>query len=143
MEKNLLRELIRAAAHPVAGVNFADAQSAAKNALVEHFGIEGMTIRDIRNYGPAVFAVIDEVIQDIMPAELESRVGQFAEIKSFGRDESVKFTIKGVGSTRILRSIVKGARGGIYRAKKLDDRELMVTTTVYTVGYQVTLDSLS
>jgi len=142
MEKTLLKNILLAAARPVAGVNFGDAQSAAKNALVEHFGLEGISIRDMKKHGPAIFAIIEEVVEQILPVELESRVGQFAEIKTFGRDETPKFTIKGVGQTRVLRSIVKGARGGIYRAKKLDDRELMVTTNVYTVGYQVTLEEL-
>lgn len=142
MEKKLLKDLLVAAARPSTGVNFADAQSAAKNALVEYFGLEDVTLRDIKKNQGAIFSIIEEVIEEVLPAELESRVGQFAEIKTFGREESVKFNIKGIGKTRVMRGIVKGARGGIYRAKKLDDRELMVTTSVYTVGYQVTLEEL-
>lgn len=142
MEKKLLKDLLIAAARPTAAVNFADAQSAAKNALLEYFGLEDMSIRDMRKHGQAIFAIIEEVVEQVLPIELETRVGSFAEIKTFARDESVKFTIKGLGRTRVLRGIVKGARGGMYRAKKLDDQELMVTTSTYTVGYQVTLEEL-
>lgn len=142
MERNQLKELLTLAARPSASVNFSDAQSAAKNALIEHFGLQDISLRDLKNRERAVFAVIEEVIEEVMPMELQERIGQFAEIKSFGRDETVKFTIKGVGKNRILRSIVKGARGGIYRAKKLDDREFMVPTYVETVGYQITLEEL-
>lgn len=142
MERQLLRQLLVAAARPTASINFADAQSAAKNALLEHFGLEDLRIRDIRDHQAAIFGIIEEVIEQVMPAELVDRVGDFAEIKTFGRDESVKFTIKGLGKNRVARGIVEGARGGLYRAKKLDDRDFMVTTRVYTVGYQVTLEDL-
>lgn len=142
MEKNVLKQLLVAAARKDASVNFADAQSAAKNALIEHFGLEDMSIRDIRHNSAAIFAVIEEVVQQVLPAELESRVGQFAEIKTYGRDETVKFTVKGLGRERVIRGIVKGARGGIYRARKLDDKDMILPTSVYTVAYQVTLEEL-
>lgn len=142
MEKQLLKQLLVAAARKDSSVNFADAQSAAKNALVEYFGLEDVSIRDIKKQQGAIFAIIEEVVEQVLPMELESRVGQFAEIKSFGRDESVKFTIRGVGKARVMRGIVKGARGGVYRARRLDDKDLMVPTSVYTVGYQITLEEL-
>lgn len=142
MERKDLRQLLVAAARPTAGVNFSEANSAVKNALVEYFGLEDLSIREIRKQQGAIFAVIEEVIDELLPAELESRVGQFAEVKSFGRDEIVKFTIKGMGKDRVMRSIVKGARGGIYRARRLDDKDLMVPTSVYTVGYNITLEEL-
>jgi hypothetical protein len=142
MEKNTLKQLLVAAARPNTSINFADAQSAAKNALIEHFGISSIALRDLRKYRNDIFAIIEEVIEEVLPVELESRVGQFAEIKSFGREDAVKFTIKGLGKNRIARSIVKGARGGLYRAHRLDDRDFMVTTEVWTVGYQITLEEL-
>lgn len=142
MEKQVLKQLLVAAARKDASVNFADAQSAAKNALVEYFGLEDISIRDIKKHQGAIFAIIEEVVEQVLPMELQSRVGQFAEIKSFGRDESVKFTLKGLGKARVMRGIVKGARGGVYRARRLDDKDLMVSTSVYTVGYQITLEEL-
>lgn len=142
MEKTLLKQLLVAAARKDGSVNFADAQSAAKNALVEYFGLEDMSIRDIKKQQGAIFAVIEEVVEQVLPMELESRVGQFAEIKSFGRDEMVKFTVKGMGKARVMRGIVKGARGGLYRARRLDDKDIILPTAVYTVGYQVTLEEL-
>lgn len=142
MEKTLLKQLLVAAARKDGSVNFADAQSAAKNALVEYFGIESISIREIKKHEGAIFAIIEEVVEQVLPAELESRVGQFAEIKSFARDEQVKFTLKGVGRQRVMRGIVKGARGGIYRARRLDDKDMILPTSVYTVGYQITLEEL-
>ena len=142
MEKQVLKQLLAVAARPSANINFSDAQSAAKNALNEYFGIEDYNIREIKRNQGAIFAIIEEVLEEVIPAELESRVGQFAEIKSFGRDESVKFNIRTKGGNRVLRSIVKGARGGIYRAHRLDSAEMMVSTQVWTVGYQITLEEL-
>lgn len=142
MEKSVLKQLLVAAARPSTELNFADVQSAAKNALIEHFGIADITVREVRKYRSEIFAIIDEVIEEVLPMELESRVGQFAEIRTFGREDAVKFTIKALGKNRIIRGIVKGARGGLYRAHRLDDRDFMVTTEVWTVGYQITLEEI-
>lgn len=142
MEQRMLKQLLIAAARPTADVNFTDAQSAAKNAILEHFGLEDISIRDIKKHSGAIFAIVEEVLEEVLPMELESLVGQFAEIKTFGRDESPKFTIRGVGKNRVMRGIVKGARGGLYRARRLDNKELMVPVSVWTVGYQITLEEL-
>lgn len=137
-----LQDLLAAAARPAENVNFSDVQSAAKNALLEYFGIEELSVRDIKKYGPEVFALIEEVVERVLPAELEERIGQFAEIKTYARDEQVRFVIKGVGKNRVLRGIVPGARGGLYRARRLDDKEMFLPTRVFTVAYQITLEEL-
>lgn len=143
MDKKQLTQLLIAAVRPTAGVNFADVNSAAKNALLEHFGFDANTsIREMQKQRANVFAIIEEVVDELLPQELNSLVGQFAEVKTYGRDDEVKFTLKGLGKDRVMRSIVKGARGGIYRAHRLDDKDFMVPTSVYTVGYNITLEEL-
>lgn len=142
MEIRELKQLITAAARPTAGVNFGDAQSAAKNAIKAHFGLDDISLRDVRRYGGEIFALIDEVVEELLPELLEPRIGMFAEMKTYGRDEIVKFIVRGVGKNRIARGIVPGARGGLYRARRLDDREFMLPTKVHTVGYQITLEEL-
>jgi hypothetical protein len=142
MDAKLLKQLIKTAAVPSANVNFSDAQSAAKNALVEHFGLEDLSIREMKKHGPAVFALIDEVVEEVLPTLLEERIGAFAEVRTFGRDDIVKFTIRGMGKNRVARGIVAGARGGLYRARRLDDKDLMLPVMVKTVAYQITLEEL-
>lgn len=144
MERNELKQLLVAAAYPSkdANVNFSDLNTAAKNGLIEYFGIEDLNVREIKRYTPEMFALIEEIIEQTLPMMLADRVGMFAEIKSFARDEQVKFTIKNQGKRRVVRGIAKGARGGIYRAKKLQDADLIVPTFVYSVAYGVTLEEL-
>ena len=143
MERSQLKDLLVAAAYSKdANVNFSDLNSAAKNGLVEYFGLDDLNVREIKRYSTDVFALIEEVIEQVLPMMLADRVGAFAEIKTFARDEQVKFTIKNQGKRRVVRGIAKGARGGIYRAKKLQDADLIVPTFVYSVGYQITLEEL-
>lgn len=143
MERSQLKDLLVAAAYSKdANVNFSDLNSAAKNGLIEYFGLDDLNVREIKRYSTDVFALIEEVIEQVLPLMLADRVGAFAEIKTFARDEQVKFTIKNQGKRRVVRGIAKGARGGIYRAKKLQDADLIVPTFVYSVGYQITLEEL-
>lgn len=143
MERSQLKDLLVAAAYSKdANVNFSDLNSAAKNGLIEYFGLDDLNVREIKRYSTDVFALIEEVIEQVLPMMLADRVGMFAEIKTFARDEQVKFTIKNQGKRRVVRGIAKGARGGIYRAKKLQDADLIVPTFVYSVGYQITLEEL-
>lgn len=143
MERNQIKDLLVAAAYSKdANVNFTDLNSAAKNGLIEYFGLDDLSVREIKRYSADVFALIEEVIEQVLPMMLADRVGMFAEIKTFARDEQVKFTIKNQGKRRVVRGIAKGARGGIYRAKKLQDADLIVPTFVYSVGYQITLEEL-
>ena len=68
MNKVELKQLLVAAARNKAIANFSvtDVQSAATNALVEHFGFKDATFRDIRSQKEAVFAVIEEVIDEVL-----------------------------------------------------------------------------
>lgn len=140
-----LKQMLKVALipHRNKDVNFSaqDKQEAALNALLAYHGIDSNTsYRDIRN--TANMAIIEEVIDEVLPAELENIMGDWAEIKQFGRDEEVKFTIRGIGKRRALLSIVPGARGGVYKARRLDDKNLFIDTQVYTVGLMVTLEEL-
>jgi hypothetical protein len=145
MDKTQLKSLLVAAARPqdYPGTNFADAQSAAKNALNEFFNTSGMTIRELRN-NPAAFTVLEETIDEIVPKAVEDRTSDFAETRSFGRDESVIFKIRTSRESkrRMYKALRKGARGGIYKAHRLDGKNLSMTTHVETVGYATTLEEL-
>lgn len=121
----------------------ADANTAFVNALNEFLGLdENASIRDIRACEPQAFAIIEEVLDEHVPAALEAQIGLFAEIKSFARDAQPKFTIKNLGKNRVAYGIQPGARGGIYKARKLDSRDLVVSTKVQTVAYMITLEEI-
>ena len=54
------------------------------------------------------------------------------------------FTVKSplASRRRLMKGIQKGARGGIYKARRLDDAQFEVRTMVETVGYMVTLEEI-
>lgn len=142
MNINELKTLIRGALVKDASVNFADGQEAAMKALLAYYGLDAnASTRDIkRAHGD--FSIIEEVIDELLPAELENIMGQWAEIKSFARDEEVKFEIPNLGKKRALLSIVPGARGGLYKARRLDGRNMFLSTKVYTAAVYVTLEDI-
>lgn len=123
-----------------------DANAAFRNGLTkylsEELSITTITPRVVREHRNAIFAIIEEVVDEVLPKAMEDRIGQFAEIKSFARDAQPIFHVKQVGRNRVKRAIQPGARGGLYRAYRLDKRDLEITTTVESVAYQITLEDL-
>lgn len=145
MDRKDLFSLIKNGLDPQVSAEFSanDANSAAVNAICEQFGISmDSNIREIRAYAPAAFALIEEAVDEMLPARLTNVLGAFAEVKQFARDAEVIFKIGKVGKARARLSITKGARGGIYRAARLDAVDFQVSTDVYTVGIYVTLEDI-
>lgn len=143
MNLEQIKLLIKGALSKDASVNFEEGQNAAVKALYEYYGLnENSTYREIKRATNGNFAIIEEVIDEILPAELENIMGQWAEIKQFGRDEEVKFNIPNLGKKRALLSIVPGARGGLYKARRLDGKAMTLSTKVYTAAVYVTLEDI-
>lgn len=137
-----LKTLVKSNFVATPGVNFLDAQSATINALTEFYGLEDMSPREIKANKTYIMALLEEVIDEILPQKLVDRVGDFAEIKQYARDAEVVFHVKGVGKRRAYLTIKKGARGGLYQAARLDDFQLTLPTWTETVGVFVTLEEI-
>jgi hypothetical protein len=146
MNRTELKDLLVAAAKNKGIANFSssDVQSAAQNALVEHFGFKDASMRDIRAQKEAVFAVIEEVIDEVVPMMVQDRTGDFAEIQTFPRNASIlyKIPVAEESRRRMYRAIKPGARGGIYKAYRLDGYTITVQPEIHTVGYAITLEEL-
>lgn len=145
MNRNEILLLVKNGLNPQVSADFSsdDANSAAINGICEFLGINmNSSVREIRAYAPAAFALIEEAVDEILPKRLENVMGRFAEVKSFARDAEVVFTMSKLGKNRAKLSIVKGARGGIYRAARLDASSFQMPTEVYTVAVFVTLEDL-
>lgn len=146
MERKELKELLVAAAKNKGIANFSasDVQSAATNALVEHFGFKDASFRDIRGQKEAVFAVIEEVIDEVVPMMVQDRTGDFAEVQNFPRNASIlyKIPMSEQSRRRMYKAVKPGARGGIYKAYRLDGFTLTVQPEVHTVAYAITLEEL-
>ena len=138
-----IKLLVKGALSKDASVNFEDGQNAAVKALLEFYGLnENSSYREVKRATKGDFSIIEEVIDELLPAELENIMGQWAEIKSFARDEEVKFNIPNLGKKRALLSIVPGARGGLYKARRLDGKSMTMSTKVYTAAVYVTLEDI-
>lgn len=145
MNKELKQVLIAALNGVSASANFSaeDTDRAAINAMLKEIGIdENSSAREIRAKEDLAFALIEEAVDEILPKKLENVLGAFAEVKTFPRDAEVVFNIEKIGKNRAKLTISKGARGGIYRAAKLDSKYFSMNTSVYTVAVYVTLEEI-
>ena len=137
-----LKTLIKSNFVPVAGVNFSDANEATVNALVEYYKLDNLSPREIKANKTHIMALIEEVIDEVLPAKLEDLIGTFAEVKQFDRDAEVIFNIKNKGKRRARLAIRKGQRGGLYQSARLDEIHLALPTWTETVGVFVTLEEI-
>lgn len=142
MNRNELKTILLENFSSNSVANFADVEKATVNALVEYFGLEDLSPREIKKQKGLIMALIEEVIDEVLPAKLEDRVKDFAEVKQFARDAEVVFTVKNKGRRRAQLSIVRGQRGGLYQAARLDAVNLTLPTYVETVGVFVTLEEI-
>ena len=145
MNKELKQVLVAALNGVAASANFSaeETDKAAVNALLKEIGIdENSTGREIRAKEDLAFALIEEAIDEILPKKLEGVLQEFAEVRQFARDAEVLFNIEKIGKNRAKLTISKGARGGIYRAAKLDRKYFSVDTTIQTVAVSVTLEEI-
>ena len=145
MNKELKQVLVAALNGVAASANFSaeETDKAAVNALLKEIGIdENSTGREIRAKEDLAFALIEEAVDEILPKKLEGVLQEFAEVRQFARDAEVLFNIEKIGKNRAKLTISKGARGGIYRAAKLDRKYFSVDTTIQTVAVSVTLEEI-
>lgn len=138
-----LKSIFKGAINPdVTKFSKEDANNAAIKAILETYGLKDATARQIRAKQPEVFAIVEEVIEELLPKAVEDIVGGFVETKTFARNDEPVFEIKNIGKARARRGIVEGARGGIYKARRLDSKNFQVPVKVETVGAYVTLEEI-
>lgn len=144
MTKELLNGIIAALENkPSTNFSAEDVNNAAVNAILKECGLsENPTAREIRAVEDRAFALIEEAVDEILPKKLENVLGAFAEVRTFPRDAEVVFNIEKVGKNRAKLTIAKGARGGIYRAARLDSKYFSLPVEVKTVSVYVTLEEI-
>lgn len=144
MNKELTMGLIAALENkPSASFSAEEVNEAAVKAIMAECGLtEQSTSRDFRAVEDHAFALIEEAIDEVLPTKIASTLGEFAEVRQFARDAEVVFNIEKIGQNRAKLTIAKGARGGIYRAAKLDNKWFSPATSVKTVAVYVTLEEI-
>lgn len=146
MEKELLI-LLKAAFNnqAVPAMNFSseDVNEAAVKKICETLGIaDGASVRDLRPYEGAAFALIEEALDEILPATMKSILGQFAEVRNYDRNEEVVFELNKLGKNRAKLVISKGSREGIYRAARLSGSTFTLPTYVETAAVFISLEEI-
>lgn len=141
MNRQELKDILLASAKGQDYKNFSvgEIDLAAQNALNKYLNISE---RGLRRLSEADFAIIEEVLEEITPQAVEDIIGRFAEVRTFGRNEQIMFTVRNTGGARVMRAIVPGARAGIYQARRLDNKHLSIDSQVETVGYALSLEDL-
>lgn len=144
MNKDLKLGIIAALENrPSASFSAEEVNEAAVKAIMAECGLtEESSARDFRAVEDKAFALIEEAIDEVLPAKLTSVLGQFAEVRQFARNAEVVFNIEKIGKNRAKLTIAKGARGGIYRVAKLDKKYFSPETSVQTVSVYVTLEEI-
>lgn len=143
MNRNELKAAMRGAIAPdFSKFSQADADNAVITGILETYGLADASAREIRARQPEVFALVEEVVEEMLPKAIEDIVGGYVETKTFARDAECIFETKKVGKARARMSIVEGARGGVYRARRLDNKSFQVDVKVETVGAFVTLEEI-
>lgn len=144
MNKELKLGLVAALENrPSTSFSAEEVNEAAVKAIMAECGLdENSSARDFRAVEDKAFALIEEAIDSILPKKLEQVLGEFAEVRQFARDAEVAFNIEKIGKNRAKLTIAKGARGGIYRAAKLDKKWFSPSTSVETVAVYVTLEEI-
>lgn len=93
-----------------------------------------------------LFALIEQVIDDVLPKRVLEQYGQFAEIKTFNQGDKPIFTqkITQAAKRRAKQFIGKVGLAGIYEVFKLDGKSYEVTTNAIggaaQIGFEEYLD---
>ena len=143
MDRIELRSAIKGAIAPdYTKFSQAQADEVVIQGILDVFGLADASAREIRAHQAEVFALVEEVIEEMLPKAVEDIMGGYAEIKTFARDAEPIFEVKKVGKARARMSITEGARGGVYKARRLDNKGVTVEVKTETVGAYVTLEEI-
>lgn len=74
-----------------------------------------------------IFALIGEVVDDVMPNRIDALLGQFSEIKAYAQGVRPRFRRK-LGRNNVKRFITKVGLGGVYERVRLDSDYIDVVT---------------
>ena len=89
-----------------------------------------------------IFALIEEVIEDILPKKVLDQYGMFAEVKTFAQGDRPVFTqkITSAAKRRAKQFITKVGLAGIYEVFKLDGKNYEVATSAIGGAAQIGLE---
>lgn len=123
-------------------LSFSDTQEAFRQACLE-LAPDYYTYQENR---PKIFALMTELISDVLPEKVLSQYGQFAEVKTYAQGTKPVFVqkITTAAKRRAKKFITKVGLAGIYEVFKLDGRSFEVETSAFggaaQIGFEEFLD---
>lgn len=122
--------------------SYEDLNETLRNELREIAGTYSL-YRENKN---TIFALMEEIIDDVLPKKVLEQYGQFAEIKTFSQGDKPVFTqrITVASKRRAKQFITKVGLAGIYEVFKLDGKSYEVPTSAFggaaQIGFEEFLD---
>ena len=86
-----------------------------------------------------IFALMETVLDDVLPKKVMEQYGAFAEVKTFAQGDKPVFT-KRVGKNRAKQFITKVGLAGIYEVFKLSNKSFEVETSAFGGAAQIGLE---
>lgn len=89
-----------------------------------------------------IFALIENVINDVLPVKVLEQYGQFAEIKTFAQGDKPVFKqkVSAAARRRAKQFITKVGLAGVYEVFKLDGKGYEIQTTAFGGAAQVSIE---
>ena len=89
-----------------------------------------------------LFALMEEIITDVLPVKVMEQYGQFAEVKTYAQGVRPVFTqkITEASKRRAKQFVTKVGLAGRYEVFKLDGRSYEVTTSAYGAACQLGIE---
>lgn len=118
--------------------SYAQLNQALRNELNELVGTYALW-RENHN---TVYALMEEIITDHLPAKVMAQYGAFAEIKTYGQGEKPVFVqkITEASKRRAKQFVTKVGLAGRYEVFKLDGRSYEVTTSAIGAACQISIE---
>lgn len=89
-----------------------------------------------------IFALIEETINDVLPAKVVEQYGQFAEIKTFAQGDKPVFKqkVSAAARRRAKQFVTKVGLAGVYEVFKLDGRSYEIETAAFGGAAQISIE---
>lgn len=119
-------------------LSFSDTQEAFRQACLE-LAPDYYTYQENR---PKIFALMTEIVSDVLPEKVLSQYGQFAEVKTYAQGTKPVFVqkITTAAKRRAKKFITKVGLAGIYEVFKLDGRSFEVETSAFGGAAQISFE---
>ena len=139
MARNIeeIKDLARHAVRGTVPADFTASKEEVNETLREELSALAKDYNTYRRNKYDIFEIIQEAADEIIPNEVLSTMGQFAEVRQFPNNVKPQFKVK-KGRARAKRFVTRAAQSGVYRAFRLDTDVVDVNT--YAVGTAAYID---